>query len=505
MEQLAAQAIVGTERSPLNLPKLPGAIGETLQALDQTDSALTVLRAAGILSFTALAGQQAPRLNLPAHETCPPEVSPHGQDTSLADLLEAVFNQNAIRLQCEALRRLAGGCVPFRLLPKLLDWGRQSRTYRPFLLPVLGNRGQWLARINPDWAYASGQGGIEGDWDTGSLDQRLLYLSQLRLTDPAQGRSLVEQALAETGAKERAALVAALGTGLSGADEDLLEGALKDRGKEVRAAAAELLARLPQSRYVGRMGQRLQACLIQTPDGWQLTPPEAFGADWKADALEEAKPTHEKLGPRAWWLYQLTCNVPLAWWEQATGLNPAELLAWAKNGEWYEALRRGWLAVLNQSLDPHWAEAFLAHIKLPRPDADPFKLALALPPAQREAEWLKRLQLAKPGWLGGILSQLINAIPTPGLEVSCDFARKVFEQVAIHSQAAEAHKDYALRDALSEFIALLPLQAFAEARACWEALPAQIPSTANSLNRFPTLLGLRQRILEHHLLTEDRP
>lgn len=121
LEQLAAQAIVGTERSALNLPQLPGAIGETLQALDQSDPALTVLRAAGILSFAALAGQQPARASFQAPDACPLDASPHGQDESLAELLEAVFNQNALRLQAEVLRRLAGGCVPHRLLPKLLD------------------------------------------------------------------------------------------------------------------------------------------------------------------------------------------------------------------------------------------------------------------------------------------------------------------------------------------------------------------------------------------------
>ena len=505
LERLAAQAIVGTERQALSLPELPGALGETLQALDPTDPALTLLRAAGILSFAALAGQQPASANLQGPEPSPVETLPHALDESVAELLEALFNQNAIRLQALALQRLAGGCVPHRLLPKLLDWGRQSRAHRPFLLPVLGERGRWLARLNPDWAYAAGQGGMEGDWDTGSLDQRLLYLKQLRLTDPAQGRALVEQALTETGAKERAALVAALETGLNDGDEDLLEGVLKDRGKEVRAAAAALLARLPHSSFVARMGQRLTACLSPAGNTWQLTPPETFASDWKADGLEEAKPSHEKLGPRAWWLYQLTRSVPLTWWEQATGMNPTALLLWAKEGEWRAALWRGWLELLDQALNPYWAEAFLAHIPSSRLDADPFKLAQALPAAQREAHWLKFLQLAQPGSLGGTLSQLMLSVPIEGLTVSAEFARAVFAIVAVQSPAAESQRDYALRDALSEFIALLPPTVFAEARACWEALPAHIPATGTSQNRFPTLLDLRWRLLEHPLLKEDRP
>ena len=238
---------------------------------------------------------------------------------------------------------------------------------------------------------------------------------------------------------------------------------------------------------------------------WNLTPPSSFGADWKADTLEEAKPNHENLGPRAWWLYQLTRRVPLAWWQQATGMNPRELLSWAKEGEWREALWRGWLERLDRNLDPDWAEAFLEHIQLPGPGADPFELALALPPAQREKQWLKSLQMAPPGLLGRVLSLWLSVVPADGPAVSADFARGVFEIVAAHGGTSQSVRDYALRDALSEFVALLPPEVFGEARACWDAMPAHIPATAAAQNRFPSWLELRQRILEHPLLKEDRP
>ena len=39
-----------------------------------------------------------------------------------------------------------------------------------------------------------------------------------------------------------------------------------------------------------------------------LDAPEAFLPEWKADALEETKPKGEKLGQRAWWLYQIVAS-----------------------------------------------------------------------------------------------------------------------------------------------------------------------------------------------------
>jgi hypothetical protein len=53
----------------------------------------------------------------------------------------------------EALIALAGKglIVPPALLPDLLTWGRLSKQRRALLVPIVGERGQWLTLHNPQW------------------------------------------------------------------------------------------------------------------------------------------------------------------------------------------------------------------------------------------------------------------------------------------------------------------------------------------------------------------
>lgn len=82
-----------------------------------------------------------------------------------------------------------------------------------------------------------------------------------------------------------------------------------------------------------------------------LDAPEAFLPEWKADALEETKPKGEKLGQRAWWLYQIVAAVPLDWWQTQLQATPVELLRWAGKTDWQEALLRAWYhAVLREKI-----------------------------------------------------------------------------------------------------------------------------------------------------------
>jgi hypothetical protein len=136
--------------------------------------------------------------------------------------------------------------------------------------PRLGKRGRWLARQNPDWAYAvAGEvpdepGAIDEAWTTGTPEARVALLRQLRQADPARGRELLASTWKTDGPEDRAAFLKAFEIGLGPDDEPFLEAALDDRRKEVRAAAIELLTRLPGSRLVRRMIERV-APLLSLP------------------------------------------------------------------------------------------------------------------------------------------------------------------------------------------------------------------------------------------------
>src|SRR5262249_59366693 len=106
-----------------------------------------------------------------------------------------------------------------------------------------------------------------------------------------------------------AALLGACATGLSLDDEPLLEVALDDRRKEVRIAAVELLAQLPDSAYARRMAERCTACVRVTGGRVEVTPPAACDKGMRRDGISPRPPAG--IGERAWWLEELVTRTPL--------------------------------------------------------------------------------------------------------------------------------------------------------------------------------------------------
>jgi hypothetical protein len=91
---------------------------------------------------------------------------------------------------------------------------------------------------------------------TGTRADRIALLTDLRATEPDFARTLIEDTWADEQAATRAGLLDCLHIGLSNGDEPLLEQALDDRAATVRATAAALLDRLPESARGQRMAAR---------------------------------------------------------------------------------------------------------------------------------------------------------------------------------------------------------------------------------------------------------
>ncbi|MBK7984517.1 MAG: hypothetical protein IPK09_12930 [Candidatus Competibacteraceae bacterium] len=474
LQELATQALLGTERRPPVLAALDGALGELLEAVSPADGALEInmLRRAGILAACADAGFMPALFSVDTPQASASEPYPAVTDPKWISALGEIFQDGPDRLREEALCKLAenGATLPPRLLPAALALAHKTPVLQPALLEVLGQRGRWLAQWQPDWAYALQTSDGEPDlalWEQGTLEARKAFLKRLRGRDPVLARALFDKALVELDARERLTLLEPFAVGLDPADEDFLEQRLTDRGKEVRLLAANLLARLPGSRYVGRMTARLAACLTHERkllrQVWNIEPPAAFEADWKADAIEESRVKSEPLGERAWWLYQIARAVPLAWWSAHTRLSPADLVKWAKKTDWSEAIFRAWNEALARGGQPAWAEAFLAERKLPGLAVDLFEWLTQLPAAQRESHWLDLLKKTRRGGIGEWLSRIVQ----DGAPCSADFSRQVLQNAAIEAASDNARWDYSLRKALPDFICQIPVELLDEAGRNW--------------------------------------
>jgi hypothetical protein len=193
----------------------------------------------------------------------------------------------------------------------------------------------------------------------------------MRAANPSKARELLAATWNNDAAEERALWVGCLLDGLSADDETFLETCLDDRSSRVREAAADLLARLPNSSLVNRMVERV-ASLISFESGaagsllklkrstkphFNVTLPEAFDKTMQRDGIIEKPP--EALGPKQWWLLQLISYVPLDYWTQTFGA-PAATLVDAAPADYREVFVKGWLAALARRPVVDWIEPLIA-------------------------------------------------------------------------------------------------------------------------------------------------
>ncbi|MFT4174910.1 MAG: DUF5691 domain-containing protein, partial [Rhodocyclaceae bacterium] len=335
-------------------------------------------------------------------------------------------------------------------------------------------------------------------------------LSAVRRRDPAAGRALFTAALAELDARERARLLACLREGLDMADEACVTALLQDRSKEVRQTAAELLARLPASAYVGGMTERLAACLRSERkflrSTWVLEPPETFDAAWKRDGLEETPTQADALGPRAWWLYQMARALPLAWWTAHSGMAPADLVKWAHAGDWSSALLRAWLEAVMRERDADWAATLLDAQPPPsRPADEAHALIGMLAQPAREQRWAALLELGpRQQARGELLARIARMQRAAGQALSVAFARRALRAVAHGLADEQARWDTTLRTSLLEFACVLPLECLDDAAQGWPAERDDTRYFTETLARLLTVVEQR-RVLNRHFTEPGSP
>jgi len=501
-------AMVGTDRQASALPTWPDEIGQLVaQVAGNGDSAAAgVLRAAAVLATCGLAGAQGSAWTQPLPVGAPNDAAPALSDGSVLAPVSWALHEGPARLQyqvCIVLAR-ARWRLPPMLLPQALELGRRSLALRPFLAPVIGERGRWLAAQRDDWGYATGvasDASEEARWNEGSFEQRREFLTRERATNPPAARERLAQCLDELPAKERADLLGVLADSLGPGDEPLLDSLRADRSREVRQAACALLLRLPQAAHPRRATARTEALLKQERvllrKRWLIDAPAAVGSDWKADNIDPARPKHESLGERAWWLYQLVRQVPLGWWTQHTGMTPADLLRWADDTDWTEALLRGWRDVLLAAPEAAWCESLLESWPAKLRD-DPATVLALLPTTARERHWQRQLREGSAA-IHVIVPQMLAACRA-GETLSPSLSATLVDIIVQRAESRVLSDDYALRGALPELCATLHMDQLDRLM----RLPHHADETASfaeTLQAVTHVIGVRQAL---HQLSMSR-
>ncbi|MFZ1400973.1 MAG: DUF5691 domain-containing protein [Candidatus Promineifilaceae bacterium] len=359
-------ALLGTNRA--ELPNLPGrnALGQLLTQLPPQEDAASLLAVAGTVALHQQTGWQ-PRQNAPTSSAAPSQSDLPVCPPDIAYQLDLLMEGSQAVLLPEMLAALAqtGHRVPEILLPSLLEKGKKLSQSRPAILAVLGQRGRWLAGQNPEWHYASpaidSWAGLLAEWETAVPVQRHALLRQLRATQPQLGRQLLEHTWKNNSGLVRHQAIKLLDVNLSQADEPFLEAALDDRTHLVRQAAADLLAKLPQSRLAQRLTQHVAGVLSWTPHHERaitIRLPQEISPAMLRDGIPTFKP-EEKAKVQSRLLSQLINRVPLNHWTETWQKTPQEIVNAALNSGWPRTLISAFSTAAIRQNDAAWAEAII--------------------------------------------------------------------------------------------------------------------------------------------------
>jgi Family of unknown function (DUF5691) len=515
LSQLLPAALVGTERQAVPDVQTLGVmdqIGDVGQMCSEIAAAsplpaVRLLRWVGALSVCASAGVRTH----PSEKTVmasEPDVLPTLSDARLFWTLA----NGPLRLKCEVLTTMStlGLRLPVRLLPLALEEGRRATALRAPLLEVLGERGRWLATQNSSWQFAAGVGSVaagavggalgagsdDARWIEGSIEQRCAFLREEWQRNPLSARTKLTEGLADVPARERVELLTVSRDYLTSDDEPMIESILRDRGQEVRQIALGILLRLATTAHAKRAASRLEPLLKMERalirKRWVIEAPSVVSEGWVSDAIETARPQHERLGERAWWLYQLVRQVPLTWWTQHTALSPAELLKWAHETDWAEALIRGWRDVLFAAPESSWCKALLEDWPAKILYDNPASVLALLPRADREIYWQRELQSQASSLHS--LSVLVGSMIAgcaQGEVISLALSKDVVTQLLGLAQAGTLQNDYNLRNSLLDLCCVLHPQSLVAMRA--------FPRAAEETPSVTELLHSLQQIIETRL------
>ena len=478
---LTQLALLGTGRSAL-----PEVSGETPLAamaagLDRADTESALLGMVALSSLHSSAGVLPQRDLQPAPAAAGVESCARAGAAAAGYLSGFLGGENA-ELLPEWLRLCAeAGCVvPPEFLPALLAWRPSHEELRALKLPVLGERGRWIAQSLPAWAWVTGAvAEDETAWETGEPAARLALLRRVRMSDPARARELLAATWKDETPDDREAFAASIAGNPQPEDEPFLTACLEDKRKDVRRTAFETLSRLPGSGFSRRMRERVEPLLHFTPAEagsllklrkgkpatLEVTLPDACDKPMQRDGVE-AKPPRGT-GEKTWWLIQMLQAAPLGGWEEKWQTPPADLIAAAQAAESGKDILQAWQKAACIQRNAAWAEALL-HSGLV---VAPGELLALLPDAAREHWYTTSLAAATPEAGVGLLQQLISDAGSPPF--SQEFSHTVLGALRSLCVTRFNYSDYTLRSQLRLLAIRLHPDALSAAQTGWPVVPGE--------------------------------
>ena len=306
----------------------------------------SLLRAAGIAALTSAAGAvlgSASSAIPPFEGREAPPANTHAI-SCLGTILADNSNRRELLPEWLELAELHGVAPLPEYLPGLLDAAHSDKSLRTRVLAVADSRARWLAMVTqaPNWKWALAAVDIPAAnqelvylFETGGKEERLQALTAIRSQNAAQGLTMVMGVWDKEKWEEKAAFLDCLSTGLSTADEPLLEVTLTDRRAEVRHIGAKLLMQIPGSGMSRRFQDRTLPLFamkktLLIADRLDVSLPVACDEAMLRDGVLPKAPQNSGMGDRSYWLRQLIAHTRSAALCAHLRISPDKLihLAW---------------------------------------------------------------------------------------------------------------------------------------------------------------------------------
>jgi hypothetical protein len=411
---LASTALLGTARRGFDPATLPGPVAAAAGQLPG-DPAAVLLEAAALQDIFTRGGV-LPGTGEPP-EPAEPDPRPVLPAAATARLLGLLGEGSPYLPEWFDHAEPHDFRAPDAACTLLLDQAKARVPLREPLLRLAGERGRWLAAHHAPWrTLVRARPGDTSVWSHGRPAERRAWLTELRARDPQSAHETLTSTWRSEPGPVRAELLGVLAAGLTLADEPLLESALGDSRAEVRRIAADLLARLPDSAFAGRMTERAARWL--TFDGTQLVAdlPERLEDSARRDGIADrtANTAYRLDGAphvAAEWLRRVVAATPLRHWDAVLG-TPGSAARVGMRADLLGPVTAGWADAALAQRDSRWAATLFDVLTgTPTLGADPEirQQLFALLPLDRRVEYLRTLGSS---WLAEI-ELLVQAVPRP--------------------------------------------------------------------------------------------
>lgn len=239
LDQLIKTALLGTSRASADSIDWPQPVREQLQKLTKEDAESFLLQSAALLFSFQESGQIFPQSSVTVNAA--PEEQQVYCSKPASQLLQRILQDKSTDLVQHWLEacRVSQLIAHPQHLPSLLNLGKNQVPLRQAIQAVMGERGKWLAQMNPEWAYVLSTD--EKIWEEGKAEERKYLLQNLRKKDPQAALSLLQSSWKSESADLRAEFLTLLEINLRADDLPFLEEALLDKSKKVKSTALNLL------------------------------------------------------------------------------------------------------------------------------------------------------------------------------------------------------------------------------------------------------------------------